>query len=619
MKRSFWVVYFLTGFFAAALGGAARAQTASDVSDGFIGTDGKPVSITVRAPENSGGAVVRLTDSDVMKQAAALALGRPQLMDYYLFQVAVNKVRVTHAGMLSLDARTYDIHAPANVDKGHGIVNFSNLSDVVIDGNGAMIRFSDVDFRAGVLLGRDTRVTMRNVSVDWGIPLTFPGRLIAGPSGRPSFRADPGTTFAPDESIQQLMRFDTQRRRFYESGQFSPPDRAAWNVDHNPVCHSRDIVPKCFTVVSDSELSFGQNESMSTSLNATVLATVRDNGFVAVFADLGSDIVLDHVRVLSSPGAGIVGYGMGPGFAIIHCAVVRKPDAELAPGEAVRFLSSASDAIDVMVGSGDVLIEDNDINYAGDDAIVLRGHGRQASTSDGRVFRLADASNYAQEFNTGDTVTIYDGGTLAVLARSVPIASVSAEQSSIVLARSVSGALSSSSVFISSDRVANNNAIIRNNRIRDSLNRGIVIHGGNMLVENNVIERMGLSGIQVMGFNPGDFPPAHNIIVRGNTLSHVNFYWANVPVGGQPYPGALMVYASRDGGRTVSSASANTDIDITNNRIQDVPGVGIYIASAANVRTSGNSFDTVNRAGLFKAQPSDIFIDRVTTQNVHVN
>lgn len=135
-------------------------------------------------------------------------------------------------------------------------------------------------------------------------------------------------------------------------------------------------------------------------------------------------------------------------------------------------------------------------------------------------------------------------------------------------------------------------AVIRNNRMRDAITRGLVIKGEDVLIENNRIERTGLPGILVANdpyFWEG--PAPRRITIRGNRLEDcaLNLNARNWLNG---YQAAISIWASDRVNAPAKRVTHNSQITVEGNEIVRPPVSGIFIAGTRDSTVARNSIDT---------------------------
>lgn len=142
-------------------------------------------------------------------------------------------------------------------------------------------------------------------------------------------------------------------------------------------------------------------------------------------------------------------------------------------------------------------------------------------------------------------------------------------------------------------------AVIRNNHIRGNRANGMRIQAADVLIENNVIEHVTMSGIKLsldrenlmMG------TPIENIVIRGNRIHGI----ALLPVGDPAAVGMhagiqqLLIGKENNNRRSFSKNTSAHNITIENNLIENTAYYGILCANASQVVIRDNEIGGANQ------------------------
>lgn len=128
--------------------------------------------------------------------------------------------------------------------------------------------------------------------------------------------------------------------------------------------------------------------------------------------------------------------------------------------------------------------------------------------------------------------------------------------------------------------------IIRNNTMRNHRRHGVLIRGGDGLVEGNTIDQVAGLGV-VLTNEPGwpEGPVPWKVVIRNNTITgggHARGY------GDSPRGASIQVQGIGLDGRLGENRPVH-DITISANQIRNPPGAAIFIGAARKVRISGNT------------------------------
>jgi hypothetical protein len=607
-------------------------------------------------PPTSFKLVVSLTDPDVVAQAQALSdkAGHGGLhYQYFLFRSAIDKVRHTHADKLDIPVSTYRIYQPVDLRPGVGLVDLVNLSHVVVDGHGSTLLFYSYGkaiapltagrTHAAIRLTGSDHLVLRDLVIDWDEPLAVPATVSGtGQPGSsqtltvdPAFRIDPGSPIP----ITLVDPFDVRRRSFGLSRDMSAADFAAWNAEQErggslgylcPTAASGVSPAACFRYVGGQTYAFGAGERLFPvpPSAGNFLATARDNNYGAIIVDGGASFIdIDGVAIYSSPGSAIGLIGAGPAVRIAHCHITRKPDALLRPGEQRRFISTLSDGMDVITSAGDVVIEDNEIGYQGDDGLNIRSDVRAATATAAYTLSAVPAWGGASYYRVGGLVDIYDAKARNLVASGVPIIASSPStqnpgQMQLVLAQTMPALQTGQAYRISPRDWGSARVIVRNNWFHDNSERGVVVHGNAVAVVDNRFDRTAESAIQLLYDNQSGHPEGpvvSDVVISGNAIHDVNVHWFDPAARFVAPPAAIAVYMATRSGFGANDAFAGGNavprhIAITDNVIDAAPGVGILVSQADDVIMARNRVTQSgqHRYGLSATDGKAILVEQTT-------
>ncbi len=613
--------------------GANRIET-------FTGANGKKVTIEIDGPVPQSPVVtVSLDDASIVDAAIKAAGGNNDLVDYYLFYYALQKAQSTHASVLNIPARTYNLRQPTNHNVGWGTIHIVGLSDLTIEGNGSTLNFYSEKARAGIHISKDQRILLKNITMDWIPYLAYPATLSTDPqTKRPMLTIDPAYPIdaANPPPIRTVMWYDFPNRDNMASRKLTPAQLNVWNAEVTSgqfpyTCGPPPADPTlCFKPMGGQNFLFGTNEHLSPlpPTDTKVVATARNNNFGAIVIDGGNNISLEDVTIYNSPGAGIQALYAGKGLRLTRCVLTRKPDSLLAPGENPRLVSTMSDAFDAIATEGSILIENSEFAYQGDDGININGSLVLPHVIDSQTLSIAMST--PGFYLASDTVSLYHSSNLGAVALNQPLAEVTEQKNSggttmgyiLKLANPIQGLSAMTDVMLGSDRMSSSNYIIRNTLFHDNRARGIIVHGANGLIESNNIWSTTGVGIQIMVDGrraPAEGPPASNILVQNNTLSDTNTQWLPLLPLTLTFPAAINAFYV--GADNYSASPAVQQIIIQHNIIKNVPGLGIYVSSADNVQVLNNQFTSTNLHdfGVPWMQATSMYVDHASNVTIQGN
>ncbi|WP_428332398.1 right-handed parallel beta-helix repeat-containing protein [Novosphingobium sp.] len=565
--------------------------------------------------------VVSLADTDVMAQAKALSdkAGHNGLyLDYYRFAVAVNKVRTLHADLFDIPKNTYHLYPPANVPSYMGVLEFNDLSHVVVDGHGSTLLFAylgkpeapltRLHLRGGIAVTHTDHFTLRNMFIDYDEPLVVPV-TVSGNPGSQTMVVDSAYPIDPamPTPFTIFIPFDIAQRTFNNSRDMSPGNLSAWQAAHGrggampytcPPPATGIPASSCFRHIGGQAYALAGGERLSPvpPTNGNFFASVRDNNYSAVVVEGNSSrINLDDLTIWSSPGQGIVVADADKAIHIANCRIVRKPDALLQPGEHKRLISTLSDGIDVLTSRGDVVIDNSEIGNQGDDGMNIRG-ALGNGTAIGRATIQAPSLGDGNYWRPGELVDIYGDKGSRTIGSGVAIAKVDPPAPgkglyTIHLAPGSVPMVPGATYAIGPRDWSTSNVAVRNTWFHDNSERGVILHGNNIAIINNRFDRTAESAVQIFYENgSGVFEgfPANNIVIAGNVIRDVNTHWFDSSLHAPAAPAAIAVYMEKRAAFGLDGGIGSGDvmprhIIISDNVIDHVPGAGILVSQANDV------------------------------------
>jgi hypothetical protein len=260
------------------------------------------------------------------------------------------------------------------------------------------------------------------------------------------------------------------------------------------------------------------------------------------------------------------------------------------------------------------LVQDWVIERSGDDAIVVFGFFSKVVHAQGTNTVLVTPL-YRNIFAEGDTVEIRDSDdTVKGVARVDRIRTVNrpelADKNREVHEQCMHPFPWTPETFLEltldkgipaqpGDRIIalnrrNQGTVIRNNHIRGIRANGMRIQGADILVENNVIEHVTMSGIKLAleRDNLMFGAPIENIVIRGNRIKGVallpvsEFYGTNSVV---VHAGIQQLLIGKEHNRRLFSKNkSGRNLTIENNLIENTAFYGILCANASQVVIRGN-------------------------------
>jgi hypothetical protein len=302
------------------------------------------------------------------------------------------------------------------------------------------------------------------------------------------------------------------------------------------------------------------------------------------------DISISNVTVANVPGLFCYARKIRSGLMISGNRVIR--DSFL-PASLISLTGGALN----LVAVNNVIVEDNDFGYHGDDSLNVHGNYLTVVSVNGsnELVAVGRYPNFpALTQNPRSKLEIFDS-SLKSLGTAKATYQLSEDQTMvrIVLDREI-GNLQQASL-VSLLQWQPNLVYVANNFFHDHWGRGIVVQARNALVENNRIQNVSGAGIALYteaGVSFDESGPCRDVTVRNNQVDHVGTSYLSLG----PYasvPGAISIASATNVKTTRGFARSRLHrmISLTGNRITNAPGMGVFVNSAADVSIDSNVID----------------------------
>jgi len=519
--------------------------SANDLSRTWTGADGRTITARVRQPTVDAKSVI-------LEVPPAGADARPY------FEKMVTAALKAKATRLIIPAGTYVFKTTSSASSAHWLVR--SLNNATIVGNGAKLVFTKNI--AGFAIQDCQKLKVSNLVLDYAFKTSSFGHMIAAPDKIHGILQinDPSSVTSAD-GIGHITQYDMKVKlphpadlRVYTTG-------AKWlgNGQYFSMGFGKNTIGKDYLVYHHY---YGGNA-----------LKIQGDPHSSKWSE---DITLDGVRIIRSPGMGIVVSGVKRGVAIVNSQITP------ATGE---YASSEYDAIHVLPLGGDLIIRGNTIAGAGDDNINLNNPVVEVASVDA-AGTTVQAGQWSYFFKPGDTLFAFDDGfKLIGKAKIVSVSSRNpAGQNTVVLDQPIPGL--AAGYFLRDADNSNSRVVIENNRM--TLGGKALVQVANVLVQGNTFTGSGirtLSNFSMFKEGMGGL----NVVINGNTISggkmtvRYNYPWA-----------AISVYAVNSKSE-ISQQLVNRYITITNNTITNVPQACISVASTAFARVTGNTCTGTNK------------------------
>jgi len=517
---------------------------AGDLSQSWTAPDGRTIKAVVRQPVGAGPTVT-------LAPVPAGADARPY------FDALVAKAIAAKASKLVIPPGTYRFRTLGN----HAHWFIRRLNDATIVGTGATLLF-DAD-EAGVTVSESQRLKIVGLTLDYNFRTTSWGHMLPAPDGIHGIVQidDPASVTAAD-GLGHIAQYDkatgkpdSADLRVYTTG-------AKWmgNGQYASLGFGKNTIGKQFVVFHHY-------------YGGTALKLLGDPMSGTKQTE---DITIDRVRIVRSPGMGIVVSGVKRGVAITNSQITP------AAGEPI---STEYDAIHVLPFGGDLIVQGNTLVGAGDDNINLNSPVMTVAAVSGASVTLGHWSYFIRP---GHVLMALDGdyriiGSATVTG--VPPQMDPTGSNVMMLDAPIPGLSTAHFVWdagLSMSRVA----ILGN-----SFTTGgkVLVQVANVLIQGNSFDGSGVRLTSNLGtFVEGE--GALNVAVQANRFTGgkiTNRY-------GFPFA-AISAYAVTAADQ-LAAAPVHRWIAINKNTIDGVPQAAISIGSAAQATIARNSLSNTNQA-----------------------
>lgn len=491
--------------------------------------------------------------------------------DGQAFAAALDACKRRGAAALVLPKGRYRFQDLAMLGREGGHILLDGLSDMTIDGQGSELVFHHI--RAGFQFRNCRRIVVKNLTVDWDIRLASAAVVDEEPGVGKVLRVldeFPVTVDTPIGRMSAVSEYDLAARRWVIGGEecYYPED-------------VKQIRPQVFTSPSFAGFSVGKT------------FVVRHHVYSAHAFDFGgpgnADLAFEDITVFASPGHNFVGYGCERGFRLSRCRIARRDE----PG---RLISGASDGAHFGATRGDILVEDCDFAFMGDDSINIHGAWmRVAAKPSGRMLALTSRWFESARVSPGEELKLCHAANLEEYGRATVVA-VETDNKAKILRVTVDRDLPAEAE--KDDYVANlarssPTFVIRNNTFHDHRARGMLIQARGGLIEGNRISRVMAAALQMTtdanywqeGFGCED------IIVRNNVFEGCNYAGWERGARGRHMACINLIVDTTKG---LGEYPVHRNIVIEGNTITDTPGLAVLVASSRGVVIRNNRITDSN-------------------------
>ncbi|MGN6555956.1 MAG: right-handed parallel beta-helix repeat-containing protein [Verrucomicrobiota bacterium] len=451
------------------------------------------------------------------------------------------------------------------LDPHNGIFSLAKCRDVTI--GGFEIDFNPLPFTQGTIVDVLPKSRSFDLRIEPGYPLPPSDAVVKQRLGKEGW--DWGSVIDP---IERHLRWDVSAHFFIESVNPVPGKERVYRIQVTQG-YAKQLIP-----VRPKDRFF-----LPLRVDAAGVRSVGHN----IMVTESSDCTIERITLHAARN--------GMDFAILRNEgriTLRQNRITFKPGT-TRLGSTWKDGMHCKNNRVGPLIEDCWFEGMLDDSINLSADTAMAA----RVVSNTEFQLVGPDFKAGDAVMVFDPRSNQILAQTrVVRINRDANRTTVVLADPIPQVIPgrkqphsdiASTHFYNMDYV-NSGFIVRNCTFKPQRRHAILTRGSNGLIEGNLIEGIGGSGIsmgnEIGSFYEGPFP--HDNIIRTNTIRNTQM-------------AAIEIYSR---GLTRQGQNAR-DIEVLGNQITVLPGKpGIVVESAANVAVMGNSITSAEGKSLKEAR-----------------
>ena len=480
-------------------------------------------------------------------------------------------------------------------------LTIKGASNLVIRGEGATLVFENPR-QGGLLFERCHKLTVTGLTLDWA-PLPFTqGRITAMSPSEPWYDVQVDAGYSDDASL-----FDKSNEVFVYDPQTRHLKRGSWELFGVAITRERQGMLR---------LHFKSVQSMHDSG-----AAVGDLAVAGIRLKMGirlmecTEITVDRVTIWTAPGIALQ-EANGEGGSRYTYTVTPGP----APaGGSARLLSATADAFHSACVRRGPVVEKCLFESQGDDGIAIHG-AYSLVTAAGAPGTLRISPKREMLLRAGDQVEVYDGrdchlkgeARITAVGREEPPTGAAAEAIrawwkqnrddlpgkryfTLTLDHPIEAGLGD---LASSSDWNGNGFTVRDNVVRHSRGRGILVKASEGLIVSNRLEDITGSGIclgpEFASWLEGDY--VRNVTIRDNHLQDIGIGANCVKNARSIFAGAIMVYAAATNA-SLPTGMGNRNIVIEGNSVDASGGIGMLIACAQDVQVRSNRIGATRALG----------------------
>jgi len=574
----------------------------------FASPGGKLVTIVVKAPvTNEQYDVPRIRADETAYEYLNGAL-----------YVSPNTPR--HGAVINFPRDTYNFNFPlfsnctSSADHQPKYVHWqvAGASDLVIDGHGSTVNFSD--FCLGLNLANVNRVTLRNFTFAWpNIRIAAVATIVAvGGNGTAGYTYDVKIPAGDATDLPKLLAGATAWDRYSDHWDLQNPND---DVSYGDGIDSGAPL-QCVATAEERKISgctVKNIPSYGVRFKTGESVLLHYYSFATAISASGNDITFDHITFKNLIGSDFT-YSQGRGLHVTHVVLTRMKDQPISGGGG-SLLTNVS---------GDVVFDNSSFSYQADDACdmnttivrftpVAAANNTPMSTF---TFNLSTptllpwpAANLAQ---AGDVIGLFDNTLAFKGVATVESVSNPADGGNPVLAldRAVSSDLGQSG-FIAGDLSASGGAryLFSNNVFAFNRARALLLQTPYGRVEENRFVGQTLKQVYVLASQYwGEGPGAQELVLSRNQFDAAGhnylsgFFALDIMAEAANFPNFQNEVAAAG----FAAAPVNQNIIVADNTFtSDHPQAIVNVSSVNNVVLTHNSFNLQMPSAQFAAPTAD--------------
>ena len=593
---------------------AAYEPAHGDFLTQFTSPSGKQVSVVVKAP-------VTTLEYDV----PPIANGQSayQYLNQALYDSSGNPRTATY---IKFPAGVYDVDFPLGSSCSSNYVHWqlpSGASDLVIDGQGSTVNFSD--FCLGLNLPNVNRVTFKNFTFSWpNLQLATVATIVAvGGNGNTGYTYDVHIDAAHTAHLPNIIAAVNAWDSV--NGHWDTADTS--NVSYgNGFPAGSGVALSCVETPAEQAVSGCTAKGITSygvqfEVGQSVL--LRHYDYATAISASGNDVTLDQITLQNVIGTGL-GYSQGRGLLVTNCVLERMAGQPISAGGNFSLFAGTV---------GDVVFDNDSFGYSGDDpfdmntplirytSLQVNNNTNMANnvstpmntytfdaSSPGNQLEWPDGDAFAVQ--TGDTIALFDNGMGfqgVVTAQSVNT-SANGTTSVLTLDQQISPALGAAG-FIAADLSSSAGAryVIQNSTFLYTSGRALLLQTPFGWVHDNHFAGQTFKQVYVLASQYwGEGTGAQELIIDHNTFdgtgAHQRGFFALDIIAESTnfFSGQFPNVQNEVAGTGSAAPPVNQNIVVADNTFTSDSAVPIVNISSVNDAVfSGNSFSVPSGAGSY--------------------